>query len=206
VIARRRVANSLAGAFLLFASAAGCKTAGEYVWADSLSAPTKAGTSEYVIQPGDTIAIRVWNQDSVTTKAKVRSDGKISLPFVNDVEAAGSTPNALAARVQTTLKDFIVNPVVTVTLEEARPATVAVIGEVVRAGKYPLDPGAGVLEALAMASGMTLFADKDRIMVIRQKPDGSGAMRIRFTYSSLTQLEGRAATFRLQGGDVVVVE
>jgi polysaccharide export outer membrane protein len=83
---------------------------------------------------------------------------------------------------------------------------VAVIGEVVRPGSYPLDAGAGVLQALATAGGMTSFANKDGIVVIRQKADGSGVQRIGFTYSSLTQQQGRAATFRLRGGDVVVVE
>jgi len=83
---------------------------------------------------------------------------------------------------------------------------VAVLGEVVRPGNYQLESNSGVLQALAIAGGATPFADRDRIMVLRQKPDGSGAQRIRFKYSSLTQLEGRAATFRLQGGDVVVVE
>ena len=91
-------------------------------------------------------------------------------PFVDDVEAAGSTPTDLAARIQARLKDFIVNPVVTVVLEESRPLLVSVLGEVAKPGSYQLDAGSGVLQALAMAAGMTPFADRDRIMVIRQVP------------------------------------
>jgi polysaccharide export outer membrane protein len=191
---------------LMLATGTGCKTAGEYVWADGLPPTPKDAPREYVIQTGDTISIRVWNQDSLATRARVRPDGMVSLPFVNDVEAAGSAPTALAARIQARLKDFIVNPVVTVSLEESRALVVAVIGEVIRPGNYPLEPGSGVLQALATAGGTTPFADRDRIMVIRQRPDGAGVQRIRFTYAMLTQVEGRAATFRLQGGDVVVVE
>ncbi|HQR28922.1 MAG TPA: polysaccharide biosynthesis/export family protein [Anaeromyxobacteraceae bacterium] len=191
---------------LAAASASGCKTTGEYVWVDDLPAKAPAPPNAYVIQVGDTIAVRVWNQDAISTKVKVRPDGKVSVPFVNDVEAAGSTPTDLASRIQARLQEYIVSPVVTVVLEDARPMTVAVLGEVARPGNYQLDAGAGVLPALAVAGGMTPFASRDRIMVIRQKPDGSGAQRIRFTYSALTSLEGRAATFRLQGGDVVVVE
>ena len=123
---------------------------------------------------GDTISMRVWNQDSISAKTKVRPDGKVSIPFVNDVDAAGATPTELAARVQVRLKDFIVNPVVTVTLDELRPLLVAVMGEVTRPGNYQLEAGAGVLQALAIAGGPTAFADRDRIMVLRQKPDGSG--------------------------------
>ncbi len=185
---------------------AGCKTTGEYVNAESLPSTAAAVAPAYVLQVGDTISIRVWNQDSISTKARVRPDGKISMPFIDDVTAAGLTPTALARVIQAKLKDFIVNPVVAVSLDEPRPLVVAVMGEVVKAGNYPLESGSGVLAALATAGGLTPFADRDRIIVIRQQPDGSGVTRIRFTYSGLTQAGGAAASFRLQGGDVVVVE
>jgi polysaccharide export outer membrane protein len=202
----RKKTASLAGLFALLVMLSGCKTTGEYVWVDSLPATPQGPSREYLIQVGDTISVRVWNQDSISAKTKVRPDGKVSIPFVNDVAAAGATPTELAARVQVRIKDIIVNPVVTVTLDEPRPLIVAVLGEVTRPGNYQLEASAGVLQALAIAGGPTAFADKDRIMVLRQKPDGSGATRIRFTYSSLTQVEGRATSFRLQGGDAVVVE
>jgi len=202
----RKHGSALACMIVLLVNGSGCKTPGEYVWADGLPASPGDRPRDYLIQSGDIINIRVWNQDSIATRARVRPDGKVSLPFVNDVEAAGATPSALAARIQARLKDFIVNPVVTVSLEEPRPLMVPVIGEVVRPGNYPLEPGSGVLQALATAGGTTPFADRDWIVVIRQKPDGTGVQRIRFTYSLLTQVEGRAATFRLQAGDVVVVE
>jgi polysaccharide export outer membrane protein len=192
-----------AGLVLILAS---CKTTGEYVSADSLPASTAASNSTYVLQAGDTISIRVWNQDAITTKARVRPDGKVSVPLVDDVEAAGATPTELARRIQARLKDFIVNPVVTVSLEEPRPLVVAVLGEVARPGNYALEAGSGVLQALAVAGGMTPFADRDGIVVIRQKADGSGTLRIRFAYSALTQAKGKSSAFRLQGGDVVVVE
>jgi polysaccharide export outer membrane protein len=201
-----RSCATLLCALAMLSVTAGCKTTGEFVWADSYTASPAPSGSDYLLQPGDVITIRVWNQDSITTKTKIRPDGKVSLPFVSDVPAAGATPTILGGRIQTGLKDYIVNPVVTVTLDEARPLQVSVIGEVGKPGSYSIEPGSGVLQALASAAGMTPFADRDRIMVIRQKPDGSGATRIRFTFTSLAQLEGRAATFRLRSGDVVVVE
>ena len=194
-------------AFLaLLSGSVGCKTTGEQVAVETLPPSPPAASREYVLQAGDTISVRVWNQDSVSTKTRIRPDGKISLPFVDDVDAGGVTPMTLAKRIQVRLKDFIVNPVVTVSLEEPRPLIVAVLGEVAKPGNYPLEPGSGVLQALATAGGMTPFADRDGIVVIRQKADGSGTQRIRFTYSGLTQPQGRAAGFPLQGGDVVVVE
>ena len=83
----------------------------------------------YVIQPGDVLQIRVFNQPEMSTRARVRDDGKVSIPFLNDVVAAGFTPNALAQQRQTRLKEYIDAPVVTISLEEARPFSVSVLGE-----------------------------------------------------------------------------
>ncbi len=202
----RAASNGRLLALGFLALVASCKTTGEYVAVDDLPAAPAQADREYVIQPGDTISVRVWGQDNMSTKGKVRPDGKISIPFVNDVQAGGSTPAALAKKIQASLKDLLVNPVVTVTLEEPRPLLVSVLGEVVKPGAFVLEQGGGVLQAIAMAGGMTPFASKDGIMVIRQRSDGGAPQRIRFSYDALVQLRGRAAAFRLQGGDVVVVE
>jgi polysaccharide export outer membrane protein len=183
-----------------------CKTPAPYVWVDALPAQAEPADKEYVIQPGDQLAVRVWGQESMSARARVRPDGRISLPFLDDVEAAGLTPSALGKRIQARLKEFVVNPVVTVSLEDLRPVAVSVLGEVTRPGQYQLDQGAGVLPALAAAGGMTPFADKDGIYVIRKRKGAGDPERIRFTYQALTGARGPAATFRLQGGDVVVVD
>src|SRR4051812_44801985 len=110
---------------------------GKYVWVDDFGDPT--GDAKYTISPGDLLYVRVWNQENMSARTKVRTDGKISLPFLNDVAAAGSEPQVLAQQLQTRLKDFIVNPVVTISVEEVRPLTVSVLGEVGKPGAYPLD-------------------------------------------------------------------
>jgi polysaccharide export outer membrane protein len=163
-------------------------------------APPESG---YVIQSGDTLQVRVFNQPDMSARVRVRDDGKVSIPFLNDVTAVGLTPNALAQQIQVRLKEFINAPVVTVSLEEARPFSVSVIGEVNKAGVYALPPGAGVLQALAAAGGLTQYASKDRIFVVRDSP---ARARIRFEFDQLTQANGKAATFRLRLGDTVVVE
>ena len=193
-------------AIALFAAgaAAGCKHDEAFVWVQDLPDPPPAPIGPYVISPGDVLSIRVWNQEGMSAKVRVRSDGKISLPFLNDVVAAGFRPDILAQQIQTRVKDFLTNPVVTVVLEEVKPLTVSLLGEVAKPGQYPLEPGAGVLHALASAGGLSDYAHKDRVYVLREV-DGKPA-RIRFDYSTLTRPDGKAAQFRLHTGDVVVVE
>jgi polysaccharide biosynthesis/export protein len=178
---------------------------GAFVWVDDLpAADHKAEPGAYVIGVGDVVSVRVWNQDAMTTRAKVRSDGRISLAFLNDVPAAGSTPSALAAQIQARLKDFFNNPLVTVSLEEQQKLAVSIVGLVAHAGSYQLDPGSGVLQALAAAGGLTDWADKDKIFVLRGS--GAGQQRIRMKLESLLHAEGRAAQFRVATGDIIVAE
>ncbi len=195
------------GAALLAAVAAvlACRTTGEYVPVEQY--PAAAADAEYRIAPCDVLAIRVWNQDAMSNpRARVREDGRISVPFLQDVEVAGSTPAELSQRLQTRLKTYVVNPVVTVTVEELRVLRVSVLGEVTRAGQYELESGAGVLAAIAAAGGLTDFAHRDAIYVLRGPAEGKGLVRIRFRWQSLVGAEKPAASFRLRPGDVVVVE
>jgi polysaccharide export outer membrane protein len=182
---------------------AACSDVGKYVWVDDYHAPATSDQG-YVIAPGDLLNVRVFEQENMSGKARVRNDGKVTLPFLNDVDAAGMTPAAFAERLQKRLKAFINNPVVTVSLEEAKSLQVSVIGEVTKPGVYSVPTtSAGVLQAIASASGMTQFAHHDRIFVLRR---GSSLARIRFTYDALTRGDGPAARFELRDGDIVVVE
>jgi polysaccharide export outer membrane protein len=180
-----------------------CATTGPSIPVNEYQEPPDEPQSGYVIQSGDILQVRVFNQPDMSARVRVREDGKVSIPFLNDVTAVGLTPNALAQQIQTRLKEFINAPVVTISLEEARPFSVSVIGEVNKAGMYALPRGAGVLQALAAAGGLTQYASKDRIFVVRDTPSRA---RIRFEFGQLTQAEGKAATFRLRLGDIVVVE
>lgn len=197
---RHLLPSALLAAGLLAATA--CRTAppkGPFVWVQEYQEPAQADAG-YVIAPGDLIAVRVFNQEGMSGRARVRNDGMISLPFINEIRAADSSPLALAARVRERLKEFVVNPVVTVSLEEPRPAEVSVVGEVAKPGVYKLETHGGVLSALAAAGGLSDFADRSRIFVLRDR------QRIRFTFQALSEAEPRALAFRLAPGDIVVVE
>lgn len=202
----RRFARAIACAALLGLSA--CANVGHFVWVDEYQDKPQQAQQDpgYVIRSGDLIYVHVWNQEQLSTRARVREDGRISMLFLNEIEAAGYRPGVLAQQLQTRLKDYINNPVVTVSLEETRPISVAMVGEVARTGMLQLESGAGLLQALAQAGGFSEFAHKDAIFVLRQEPGATEPVRIRFTYQALIHSEGRAPAFRLRAGDVVVVE
>jgi polysaccharide export outer membrane protein len=192
----------LAG-FLLALSA--CAHTEPFIWADTVPLEIADPPSAYVIGPGDSLAIRVWEQEGMSTRARVRDDGKISFPLIDDLQAAGNTPSQLAHGIEETLRSrrLLNNPRVTVNVEESRPASVTVFGEVVHAGNFPLAAGAGVLQAIAGAGGLSEFASDDRIYVVRP---GAHLPRIRFRYPDLLRSGNRASDFRLAGGDVIIVE
>ncbi len=182
-----------------------CRTTGGFVRVEDYAEP--AAGPDYRIASGDVLAVRVWNQESMSNpNARVRDDGRISVPFLQDVEVAGLTPADLSQRLQAKLKTYVVNPVVTVTIEEARALRVSVLGEVARPGQYELERGAGVLAALAAAGGITDYAHRAGIFVLRTPLGAKGPVRIQFRYAALTGAEPAAAGFRLQPGDVIVVE
>lgn len=186
------------------ATAVSCAHVGPYVWVDDYAASAEGeGSGEYRIAPGDLLAVLVYREEGMSTHERVRQDGKLSIPLLHDVQAAGLTPRLLAEQIQTRLKEYINVPRVMVAVEEMRPLSVPVLGEVAHPGQFPLERGAGVLEALAAGGGLTEFAHRDRIFVLRRN---STPVRIRFTFEALSHGQGRAAAFRLQAGDVVVVE
>jgi polysaccharide biosynthesis/export protein len=192
---------ALAHAFSM-ACAATTSTA-PFVWANEWKEPPVT-EGEYVIGIGDALSVQVWEQEKMSASVRVRSDGKVSLPFLNDVPAAGMTPVNLARELEERLKPFIVAPRVLVAVDEARPLSVSVLGQVGTPGLHGLLPGAGVAQALAAAGGLKDFAKKDRIFVVRS--EGAEPLRIRMTWDDVTAGLGTAGRFRLRTGDVVVVE
>lgn len=190
---------------LLLATACASTSNAPFVWADEWkeAQPLPVG-GEYVIGVGDALSVQVWEQEKMSAVVRVRTDGQISLPFLNDVPAAGLSPVGLARDLEGRLKPFIVAPRVLVAVDEARPLSVSVLGQVGTPGLHDLTPGAGVAQALAAAGGLKDFAKRDRIFVVRS--EGEQPLRIRMTWDNITAGLGGAGRFRLRTGDVVVVE
>jgi polysaccharide biosynthesis/export protein len=181
----------------------GCSGPGAYVWVKDLpSAHDVSG--EYLIAIGDTIGVRVVNQEGMSTRARVRSDGRIALPLLGDVEVRGKRPSSLRQELEARYKEYLVAPSVTVSVDEMAPVSVSVLGEVSHPGVVQMDSGCGVAQAIAGAGGLTDYASRDRIFVVRN--DGESPKRVRFTFDGLAGGDAAAVRFALKRGDVVVVE
>jgi polysaccharide export outer membrane protein len=200
----KNLCSAIACAAVLLA-ASGCKGAGSYVWVQDLpsQAISQSVGGGYVIAIGDLVNVKVFGQEEMSVKAKVRRDGRLAIPFVGDLEVQGKRPAAIAKELEERLKMYVNSPKITVVVEESQPVTVAVVGEVAKPNTVTIDTNGGVLQAIANAGGLTDYADKDHIFVLRKYP---AQLRIRFTYDALAGHDPKAAAFTLQGGDVVVVE
>jgi len=158
---------------------------------------------EYRIGPEDVLDISVWNNSAISRTVPVRPDGKISLPLVNDVQAAGLTPNQLRSVLLKKLTEYVPSPEVSVMVKEVHSFKVSVIGEVKKTGRHELKGRATVLDILAMAEGFGEFAGRGRIVVLR--PEGKTMRQIPFNYNKVVSNNGALENFFLQPGDIIVV-
>jgi polysaccharide export outer membrane protein len=157
----------------------------------------------YIIGPEDMIDVNVWKEPDMTRMVPVRPDGKISLPLINDVQAAGSTPQQLATTVTDKLRKFLTEPQVTVIVTQMNSQRVFVVGEVLRAGAFPLIPGMTVLQALASAGGFSTFADVKKIHVMRLV--NGKHVEMPFNYREVLKGDNPDQNIKLEPGDTVVV-
>ncbi|MGC8548854.1 MAG: polysaccharide biosynthesis/export family protein [Acidobacteriaceae bacterium] len=138
-----------------------------------ISPPHKSTSSTYVIGDGDLLAINVWNEPDFKQSFPVRPDGKITLPLIGSLQAAGTTPSQLEATIATRLEAFIHNPNVTVMVMTINSRKFNILGRVARPGSYPLSGNITVLDAIAQAGGLTPFAKVTHIYVLRKASNGS---------------------------------
>src|SRR5277367_3236005 len=165
--------------------------------------PAVATEEEYRIGAQDVLRIDVWKEAELTRNVPVRPDGKISLPLLNDVQAAGLTPTELAKVIGDGLKKFINSPQVTVTVNEINSRRVYVTGEVAHAGAFPLLPNMTVLQALSSSGGFTQFAKTKAIYVLRSE-DGK-PVKHAFNYKEVLAGRKQEENIELEPGDVIVV-
>lgn len=157
----------------------------------------------YKIGPQDLLKIDVWREDQLTRTVPVRPDGKITLPLLNDVQAAGLTPMELAAAIRDELKNYINNPQVTVSVTEINSRRIYVTGEVLRGGPLSLLPQMTVLQALSSAGGFTQFARIKSIHILRTM--NGQQVKLPFNYKDAVNGKNAGQDIELQPGDVIVV-
>ena len=157
----------------------------------------------YVIGAQDVLDISVWKEAELTRTVPVRPDGKISMPLLNDVQAAGLTPLQLAAQITTSLKKYVTDPQVTVIVAQINSQRVYIMGEVLRAGAYPLLPGMTVLQALSSAGGFTQFANLKKIYMFRM--ENGKQVKYPFNYKDVIAGKRPEDNIALKAGDTIVV-
>jgi len=164
----------------------------------------KDSAQDYEIGAGDILEIMTWKEPEFTqTKVLVRLDGKITFPLLNDVQAAGSTTLDLKGVIENGLKDYVANPVVTVKVKQPLSKRFYVLGEVKRAGEYPLVKHLTVLQAFALAGGFTEWASKDEIILLRS--EGGQEKIYRIDYKDITKGKDLSQNLKLQADDTIIV-
>jgi len=160
-------------------------------------------TKEYLIGPEDVLDIAVWkNCPDLCRTVPVRPDGKLSLPLVNDVQAAGMTPMDLRQHLTDQLAEYLPSPEVSVIVREVHNFKVSVVGAVKMPGEYEIKSQATVLELIARAQGLTEFSNRDKIVVLRQ--NGAKTERVKFNYRKVAEGDDQD-NFYLRPGDIIVV-
>jgi polysaccharide export outer membrane protein len=158
--------------------------------------------TSYRLGPEDQLRISVWDNKDLTLDLVVRPDGKISMPLIQDVPAEGLTAAQLADEIQRKLTAYIVNPEVSVIVLQVNAPKYYLIGYVARPGTYPLRGDTSVLQALALAGGLTQFASPKKIKLIRAM---NGRQEVRtINYYNLIE-DGGEGNYLLKSGDTIVV-
>jgi polysaccharide biosynthesis/export protein len=171
--------------------------------ASGIAAAPATQDPKYLIGAQDVLDISVWKEPDLTRTVPVRPDGKISLPLLNDVQAAGLTPMQLAADITKRLKKYVDDPQVTVLVTQINSERIYILGEVNHAGAFPLLPGMNVLEALSSAGGFTIFANTKKIYVMR-KVEGKSE-KYPFNYKDVIHGKATDENITLRSGDTIVV-
>ena len=160
--------------------------------------------NDFVIGSEDVLAIDVWKEPEVSRAVVVRSDGKISLPLLGDIQAAGKTAKQLQTEIAQGLSSYISDPEVAVIVQTINSKKYSILGKVARAGSSPLTGPMTVLDAIAAAGGFQDFAKRKKVYILRTGPDGR-EQRIPFNYPEVIKGEHAEQNIRLQARDIIIV-
>lgn len=175
----------------------------------SPSQPADAATNKphddsFVIGNDDVLAVNVWKEPDISRSIPVRSDGKISLPLVGEVQATGRTPLKLEQDIAARLRNYISEPEVTVMVQQINSQKFNILGQVMRPGAYSLQNSATVIDAIALAGGFHDFAKQKAIYILRQNADGTQS-KIPFNYKDAIKSKDTNQNIKLQARDTIIV-
>ena len=171
--------------------------------APATPAPVLPTEPDFTIGPEDVLGILFWRDLEMSGDVTVRPDGMITLPLIRDIKAAGLTPGQLADRIQETVREFIKDAEVTVVVRQMNSRKVFITGEVAKPGAYSLASSMTVMQLIAVAGGLTEFAEKDGISIIRV--EGGMPRTFHFNYEDVASGTKAAQNLALKPGDTVVV-
>ena len=200
--------KTLTSTVLTFALLAGVAHAQSAVGTSGTATTTStsaATTADYRLAAGDKLRIEVYKDTQLSQSLQVRPDGKITLPLVGDIAAAGRTSSELRDGIVKALQEYIEKPVVTVIVTETMPQVVYVTGEVNKPGALTLVNGQmSIIQAIAMAGGFTDWANKKDVRVLRK--GAAGMQTLKFNYKEALEDDVRREPLQLQPGDTVIVK
>ncbi|MFZ0302316.1 MAG: polysaccharide biosynthesis/export family protein [Terracidiphilus sp.] len=160
--------------------------------------------AEYVIGNDDMLGVNVWNEPQLTQSVPVRSDGKISLPLIGEIQAAGRTPLQLKEAITFKLGEYLSAPNVTVTVLQINSQKFNILGRVLKPGSYPLLATTTILDAIALAGGFQDFAKQKNIYILRRNSDGRET-RFNFNYKDVIRGSHPEENIKLMPNDTIVV-
>jgi polysaccharide export outer membrane protein len=185
-------------------SSAGFSTVQTHPQAQIASSAARPTEDKFVIGADDVLAVNVWKEADITRTVTVRSDGKITLPLLGELQASTKTPKQLEEDISSKLSDFISDPAVTVTVQEVHSQRFNILGRVEHPGSYPLKENLTVLDAIALAGGLRDFAKQKSIYILRRNPDGT-QVRLIFNYKEVIRGQNLKQNIKLELYDTVVV-
>jgi polysaccharide export outer membrane protein len=216
----KRSINCAFGSFFLFAfvfcgpicgqttitdeAAGGSPSAGRD--ASLAQSATKAPRTDdtFTIGNDDVLAISVWKEPDLTKQIPVRSDGKISLPLIGDIQAAGRTPSQLEQDITEKLKGYITDPQVAVIVQQINSLKFNILGEVAKPGAYPLTAGTTIVDAIAIAGGFKDFAKKKGVYILRPNPGGADS-KYTFNYQEFIKGKNTKQNIMVKPRDTIIV-
>lgn len=172
--------------------------------APAAAASSKPHDENYKIGNDDMLAISVWKEPELTKSVPVRSDGKISMPLIGEMQAAGRTPVQLEHEITDKLQTYITAPEVTVIVEKINSKKFNILGEVSKPGAYSLSEASTIVDAIALAGGLRDFAKKSGVYVLRKDADGHES-KIPFNYKDFLKGKNPGQNISLEPNDTIVV-